>query len=215
MTSDEVEKRLSLPVNPEVLSEIYDFGTNMQKEAVERIKSIESKATALAAYGTAIISILVSSSSGWLNKADIFSIWVAVVAAFCALASTAVSVQALTLRKLLTISDDEWLSKESFEDVQLLKKVWIRSLWYVLTRYGAVQERKAAKVRRAQVWLTASVAYLSFFLLHIAVVFSYSLRLGHEKVSPELALRYLGWQIGAAVLGGCWTLWNLWRTRLV
>ena len=67
LSEKEVRERLDRCSDPNIVDEIYTFGQILEKSAVDQINILESKAVSFAAYGAAIVTILVSSSAAWSN----------------------------------------------------------------------------------------------------------------------------------------------------
>jgi hypothetical protein len=174
LSENEVRARLKLCEAPEVVDEVYSFGQILQKETVEHIRTVESKATSFAAYGAAIVTLLVSSSSTWSQLGNRWTACIAVFAGICALICTVFSVQAISLKRYECISEDEWLKSECFSRIYTLKRYRILTLWGTIHYHAKAQKEKAARLQSAQVWLTGSVVYLVYLLLHVAFVLNLS-----------------------------------------
>jgi hypothetical protein len=207
LSEDEVRERLKLCEDPNVVDEIYEFGKILGQEVIDQIKVLESKATSFAAYGAAIVTLLVSSSSTWSNLGNQWSPWIAVCVGICGLVCTCLAVGAMSLKKFECISEDEWLKRECLGKITTLKRYRILTMWGTIESHGNVQREKAAKVRKAEVWLTGSVIYLVYLLLHIAFVRSLSdhfwIAVGQCAIHNPLGIP--GWQrllSSPGVLGG-------------
>jgi hypothetical protein len=170
LSEDEVRERLRLCEDPEIVNEIYNFGQTLEKETVEQIHILESKATSFAAYGAAIVTLLVSSSSVWSGLGNRWSAWIAVFAGVCGLTCTYFCVRAMSLTEFECISEDEWLKRECLSKIETLKRYRILTIWGTIASHGRIQQDKAVKLQRAHVWLTGAVIYLVYLLLHIAFV---------------------------------------------
>lgn len=169
LTEDQVRERLHLCESPEIVEELYSYGRALIVENLERIRSIESKAVSFAAYGSAIVTILVSSSKSWSKLGNQWSPWLAFYAALCGLMCTCFCVGALSLRKYEVTSQDEWLETECLsKSVHFLKRYRILTMWGLLDSYIEAQGQKANKLQSAQVWLTGSVGYLVLILIQLA-----------------------------------------------
>lgn len=173
LSEDEVRERLKLCEDPEIVDEIYTFGQALEKETIDQIHTLESKATSFAAYGAAIVTLLVSSSSVWSGLGNRWSAWIAVFAGVCGLMCTYFSVRAMSLTEFECISEDEWLKRECLSKIEMLKRYRVLTIWGTIASHGKVQKDKAANLQRAQVWLTGAVIYLVYLLLHIAFVRSF------------------------------------------
>ena len=111
LSDSEVRNRLETCTDsPDVIDEIYNFGQILLKEAVDRIKTTESKATAFAAYGSAIVTLLVSTSSLWYRLGNQWTLWIAACAGLSGFACAMLSIKGLLVRTFYVISQDEWLN---------------------------------------------------------------------------------------------------------
>lgn len=173
LSEEEVRERLKLCEDPEIVDEIYNFGQTLEKETIDQIHILESKATSFAAYGAAIVTFLVSGSSVWSGLGNRWSAWIAVFAGVCGLMCTYFSVRAMSLREFECISEDEWLKRECLSRIETLKRYRILTIWGTISSHSRVQKDKAEKLQRAQVWLTGAVIYLVYLLLHVAFVRSF------------------------------------------
>lgn len=173
LSTEEVEERLLKFKNlPEIVDELYDFGQTLAKQSIEIIRTVESKALTFAAYGAAVATLLVSSSSTWSNLGNQWTPWIALCSGISALLCTFYSVGALSPEKVKYTSEDEWLKTECLEldptsQLDTLKRYRIFTMWNVIHSNADVQEKKAGNVQAAQLCLLASVFYLVLLLIHI------------------------------------------------
>ncbi len=172
LTEGEVKTRLLSCTSGEVLQEVYDFGQSLLKETVDRVKALETKASSFAAYGIAVVTLLVSSSASWEKLGGSWSLWIAACAAICGLACTGLCVSALRLDAHSLISQEEWLEPECLSkgDMAFLQKYRVLTMWGAIDSYTEAQARKAKKLMQAESWLAVSTAFLVFLLLELAWV---------------------------------------------
>lgn len=175
MTEKQVRERVSRITDLAVMNEIYSLGQAIANEIIGSIRVLESKATLFAAYGTAIVTLLVSSSSTWNNLGNHFTSWISVCAGLSALACTVFSVKALTLKTYKIISQEEWLESECLQSELKLKQYHVLTIWSTMESRLDIQLRKLRELRIAQQWLRVSVAIMAFLLFQIAFVNSYRL----------------------------------------
>jgi Ca2+/Na+ antiporter len=178
LTEKEVRERLKLCTEIKVVEEIYSLGQSMLKDIVDSVRVLESKAVSFAAYGAAIVTLLISSSAAWSKLGNKLTPWICVCAGVSALICTVLAVKAIALHEHEIISQDEWLNKESLDNELKIKRYHILSIWGVMTSRIDVQARKVIEVRRAQLWLKISVAVLVVLLFQIAVLNSAGLNHG-------------------------------------
>lgn len=166
LTDEEVRERLARCKSPEIVQELYDFGQILSKDTADRIKGLESKATSFAAYGTAIVTFLVSSSASWSGLGNYWSPWIALCAGLCALFCTSNCVRALRLRKYALTSEDDWLQPDCLVNtIDFLKRFRVTTIWATLNSQNQAHAEKGRDLQKAEVWLRASVACLVILLL--------------------------------------------------
>lgn len=171
LTEKQVRERLALVTKPEIAKDIYDFGNSLLKESAERVKGLESKATLLAGYGIAVITLLVSSSASWSKVGNNWSFVIAAVGAICGFICTTYAVSALKLGLHALISQDEWLEEQCLAaDFIVLQRYRVLTLWGTIDSYMVAHARKASRLLKAQFWLTVSAAFLLLFLLQLTFI---------------------------------------------
>jgi hypothetical protein len=170
LLEEQVRIRLQACEDKDVVEELYTFGQGLAHETEESIRGVESKATSFAAYGAAIVTLLVSSSATWSNLGNRYTLWIGFCAGIMGLLCTYLSISAMSLKEYETISQDEWLKTECFSRIEKLKRYRILTLWGMIASHGRVQRAKVAKIRRAEIWLTASVSCLVYLLLQVTLI---------------------------------------------
>jgi hypothetical protein len=170
LSEGEVRERLRLCEDPEIVDELYDFGQDLLKEVNDRIRALESKAVSFAAYGAAIVTLLVSSSSTWSRLGNRGSAWISICAGVCGLMCTSFSIRVLSLREFEWTSEDEWLKTECLTKINTLKRYRILTMWGVIHSHGKNHEEKARDIQRAQIWLTGSVIFLLYLLVQVTLL---------------------------------------------
>ena len=139
LSEEEVRERIDHTDNPAVLDDLYNFGQQLEKSAIEHIRIVESKAMSFAAYGAAIVTLLVSSSSSWARTGNQWTLWIAFCAAFSAVICTHFAVRALSLKEFEYVSQDEWLNAECLSDIDTLKRYRILTLWGTIDSHDKIQ----------------------------------------------------------------------------
>jgi hypothetical protein len=109
LDENEVRRRLTLYKDKEVTDELYDFGKFLIAEESDRLKQLDSKATAITAYSIGVITLLASTYGLWSKAPYSFGLPLPLLGAACALASAFFAVKAATLYKHYWFSADEWL----------------------------------------------------------------------------------------------------------
>jgi hypothetical protein len=127
-------------------------------EAVARVSRLDTKASYIAAYSIGIITLLVSTSSGWATRIHI--IWLPIASGVVAFLSTIFAVVGLTLRSLQWFSGNDWLRGECLEDLDRLKKYRVLGMLAVVNSWELVARRKARWIAIAQLVLVIAALLL-------------------------------------------------------
>ena len=77
LTEEQVNERLNLCSDIAIVDELYEQGKTLVKATIERIRSLESKAMTFVIYGSAIVTLLPSSSKSWSKLGNQWSSWIA------------------------------------------------------------------------------------------------------------------------------------------
>ena len=160
LSDDEVKRRLGLYKDSEVTNELYDFGKMMVDEAVDRFKTLDSKATAIAAYAIGLITILVSTQTVWTNTAHLWAIYATLASGIIAFAAAAFGVSALWLKRFAGFSQDEWMKADCLSDPERLRRYHILAMCGVHRSYQGLCKTKASRIAIAQGLLLASAIIL-------------------------------------------------------
>ncbi len=173
LSEEEVRERLKSCKDLQVVNEVYSFGQSMVKEIIDSIRVVESKAVSFAAYGAAIVTLLVSSSATWSKLGNQYTLWIGACAGLSALICTVFSVKAITLKEHESVSQDEWLKTEVLTDEVTIKRYRILVIWGTMQSRISLQEEKVRHLFKAQFWLKVSVAFLVVLLFHIAQLYTF------------------------------------------
>ena len=171
----EVRERLKLCSDPMVIDEIYSFGQMMLHETLKNTRVLDSKAASMAAYGGAIVTLLVSTSGGWVRLGNSWTLAVAAVAAICGCAAAVFAVKAMALRDFEWLGEKEWLEETCLSRVDKLKKYRILTIWGAMDSHKDAHLSKVWLLKRSQFWLSMSVFFVLIVLLHIGWFQGFSL----------------------------------------
>jgi hypothetical protein len=164
LSEDAIRQRLASYKSPEVTNELYAFGKMMVDEVVDRFKSLDTKATAIAAYSIGLITILVSTRASWRSATHPLVGYAPLVSGAIAFASAAVAVSTLWLKGFAGISQDEWVKAECLDDAEKLRRYHIIVMHGVHESYRKLCKQKAFRVVVAEALLLASAIILLFAL---------------------------------------------------
>jgi hypothetical protein len=175
LTEDEVCNRIKIAMkNPLIINELYDSGKLFLKNLQDRIQRVESKATYFAAYGTAIVTFLVSNWLSFGISESRIAPWIASLAGICGFLCAMFSICALTLWGYEYPSQDDWLNKDEIRGpIEHLKGFRIITLWSEIKSKEESQKHKAEFAICAQKWLGLSAFYLLTLLINLAYVYTF------------------------------------------
>ncbi|SRR6266446_5456918 len=164
LTEDEVIARLGEVKIPEVTDELYSFGEMMVDEVVDRLKTLETKATWIAAYSIGLITILVSLQVKWTGTFHPWALSALALSGAIAFAAAATAVSALSLKSFPFFSHNEWMNRDCLNDADRLRRYHIIVMHGVHSSYREHCSSKAARIGTAQ-----SLLLLSALLLVLAL----------------------------------------------
>lgn len=151
----------------------------MLKDAIDRIRALENRATSFAAYGLAVVTLLSSQAPSLARAGNQWTSLTALAASFCGIACMYFSIKVLSVRNIEIDSQDEWLKKECLSGPLVdLKKFRIRMTWRSLTSRLAANQEKSRALRKAETWLIGAALYSVCLLIHLLCLraLSYGLR---------------------------------------
>lgn len=184
LTEQEVRKRLAVCKQTEVIDEVYTFGQMLLNEAITNFRGLDTKAGSLAAYGAAIVTLLVSSSKTWLGLGNRWTAVFGLLAGLTAFLATFFSVRAMALREVEWLSEREWLEESCFSAIEKLKRYRILTIWGAMSSRKNANLYKVKRLKYSQVCLLGSVFLLLLVLLQIAwhLGFGESFRVTNWKI---------------------------------
>jgi hypothetical protein len=159
LNDDEVKARLMSYTSLEVTEELYGFGKMMIDEAIDRFKSLDAKATAIAAYSIGVITIFVSTQSIW-TKATSWALYAPPVSGLMALAAAAFAISSLWLKRFEWFSQDEWIKADCLKDAERLRRYHILTMAGVQRSHQQRCRSKASRIAVGQGLLLASAIVL-------------------------------------------------------
>lgn len=170
LSEKEVRERLFSCTNADVIDEIYRFGQMMLKETLEVGRVLDSKAAQLAAFGSAVTTLLVSTSGSWYRLGNRWTLLLAALAGLAGFIAAMCAAQGLALREFDWLGEKEWLEPSCFTDINKLKRYRALTIWGAMDSHKDAHLGKALQLRRAEKALVVSVFFLLLVLLQIALV---------------------------------------------
>lgn len=160
LTDDEIRQRLGSYTSPEVTNELYDFGKMMVDEAVDRFKTLDTKATAIAAYAIGLITFLVASKAQWATAPHSWAVYAPIVSGCISLSAGAIAISTLWLKRFAGFSQNEWLKADCLDDAEKLRRYHIIVMHGVHESYRKLCRQKAFRIIVAEGLLLASAVFL-------------------------------------------------------
>ncbi|OFV96229.1 MAG: hypothetical protein A3H28_10185 [Acidobacteria bacterium RIFCSPLOWO2_02_FULL_61_28] len=167
LTEREVRERLALCSDAQVVDELYDFGRLMLNHSVENTRGLDSKAAQMAAYGGAIVTLLVSTAKAWVPLGNSVTILLAGVAGVSAFVAAIFAVLAMKLRTFDWLGEREWLEDKCFSQLVRLKAFRVLTMWGAMDSHKSANIGKIKFLKTSQRWLSWAVAFILLLLLHI------------------------------------------------
>ena len=146
----DVKELLRAYASVAVTDELYQFGSMLVKEGVERVHWLDSKAAALAGYAGAIIVLINLTSPIWRPAASWWIQATLILAAFAVFAAGVFAVLALSLKTFEWFSDTEWIKDGCLDDADILRRYHILAMYGVRRSHEDASARKAARITWAQ-----------------------------------------------------------------
>jgi len=174
LSEPKVRERLRLCTATDVIEEVYEFGQKMLTETVTRTRLLDTKAATMAAYGAAIVTLLVSTSGTWARTGNRWTPIVAALAGLAAFVAVICSVTVMALKNFDWLSEEEWLEPNCLSDINKLKRYRALTIWGAMDSYKTVHVRKANRLKLAEWTLLLSVCLLFVVLLQIAWLFPFN-----------------------------------------
>ncbi len=167
LTEEQVIDRLGEVKIPEVTDELYSFGQTMVDEVADRLKTLETKATWIAAYSIGLITILVSIQAKWTGTFQPWAASMVALSAVIAFVAAATAVSALSLKAYPFFSHNEWMKADCLNSADRLRRYHVVVMHGVHDSYRKHCDSTAARIGTAQ-----SLLLLSALLLVLALALS-------------------------------------------
>jgi len=168
LSDDEVKQRLKSYTAPAVTDELYGFGKMMVDEVIDRFKSLDAKATAIAAYSIGLITVLISTHAAWITNAPhSWATYAPIASGITAFAAAGFAISSLWLKRFEWFSHDEWMKADCLNDPERLRRYHILTMYGVHRTHQIRCRTKASRIAIAQGLLLASAIVLLFALVDL------------------------------------------------
>lgn len=158
LTKDAVKELMNSYDQPQVTDELYSFGAMMLSEVQERGGQVDSKATVILGWATAILAFLFTQ----LNGDGTLSTLIGVAAGAFALLTVLCAYNALRARKDWRYASDlDWFEKTALSDSDELKRFHIRSIHEIRQNQKTIIDGKGKSLLKAQCFLVIAAGILT------------------------------------------------------
>jgi hypothetical protein len=164
LNDDEVKARLGSYSDARVTDELYDFGSMLLHDAVERMGKLDSKVASVAAYCGALIMVLVATHNLWSKLPHSQICLISGAAVLIALAAAS-AVASMSLRATEWFSQDEWLKTECLSSIDRIRRYHVFTMWGIVKSHHAAYRRKILMVYLTQFLLAGAGVILLVALL--------------------------------------------------
>jgi hypothetical protein len=154
--------------NSDVVDELYSFGEKLVSDAVDRLAKCDGKASALAAYSGALITLTMSTSTSWSKYLDKLSLAAVILAGLLFVASAWLAVGSTHPQPTEWYSDNDWLRSECLQTREQLKQYRVLTMWRILRSHQQAFRSKTKRIRSAVFALKIAFLLLVFAFLEVA-----------------------------------------------
>jgi len=175
LRAEEVRERLAAYQEPKITDELYDFGKMLITETLDRVKALDNKAAAIAAYSVGLITLLVSTRANWSTGLHAWAAGLPLCGGVAAFFAALYAVSALALKRYNWFSENEWMERDCLADPDRLRRYHVLAMWKVLGSHNSTCETKASRITAAQ-WLLLTAAV--FLVLSLGDVIAIRLFVG-------------------------------------
>jgi len=165
---NDIIERLGKYEDPQVTSELYDFGSQLVRDVTDRVNWLDTKAGVFAGFAGAMIVVVVSTFSSWK---DLVKDWPsASVFLFFGLVSLLLAagfaVTGLRVRIFEGLHEKNlWFASEYFSYPDLLRRYYLIGMYRTVVSHNKINEQKAKMLVRTERLVVAGVFLLAVPLL--------------------------------------------------
>jgi hypothetical protein len=186
LSKDEITRLVYSYKDEKITDELYSFGEMLLSETDDRAKQIDSKATSVLGWATAILAFLFTQL---IQANGIINLFLGVSSGLFSLLAVRRSYKALQARKgWLWPSDRDWFEETAFASADELKRFHIRSLHEVRSKRMEITELKSNHLWRAEKWLAFAAVLLvaGIAVRLLSASYPIALRIFGERIRVRL-----------------------------
>ena len=165
---NEIIQRLTEYEDPEVTIELYDFGKDLVRDALDSFNWLDTKAGAFASIAGAMIVVVISTFSSWKDLVNdwplgsvclFFGLIILLVAAWSAIMAVRIqTVQGLDEKNL-------WFANEYFQYPDQLRRYYLIGMYRLVVSYRTKNKQKAESLVRTERFVVVGATLLALPLL--------------------------------------------------
>lgn len=152
MTTDDVIGLLDYKPN-ETTEALYEMGSMLLAEGIDRGKQLDARAIALAGYSGITTALLVSTFATRLSGLPLLTTCFVIAAGICLFVTVLFAFGSLWIREYEWFSDKDWFAPTNLSDPELLRRAHVLAMHQYRANHEVVNTRKAEILGRAYVCL--------------------------------------------------------------
>ncbi len=151
----EVKRRVETHESPEVTSTLYTLGSFLITANVDLAHQLDSKASTLAAYAGAILSILISTFKIWgqdiaAKEHTHWNLWFVLFGGLLIACSAAFALFGLSVTRFQWFSDNDWFREPVLGSADNLKRYYLMVMHETNSTHRRANTKKAERLEWAQ-----------------------------------------------------------------
>lgn len=165
---NEVIERLEKYEDPRITHELYEFGSELVRDAHDRVNWLDTKAGIFAGFAGAMIVVVVSTFSSWKDLvkdwplASIF-LFLGIIILLLAAGSSLTGLRVRTFEGL--DEKDLWFASEYFKQPDRLRRYYLVGMYRTVVSHNKINGQKARMLRITERLVVAGALLLAIPLL--------------------------------------------------
>jgi len=150
---NEIIERLKKYEDPQVTNELYEFGSQLTRDAIDRVNWLDTKAGIFAGFTGAMIVVVVSTFSSWK---DLVKDW-PIASSFLffgiisLLLGAGFALMGLRVRKFEGLDEkDLWFASEYFQHPDQLRRYYLIGMYRTVVSHNNINDQKATMLMRTE-----------------------------------------------------------------
>jgi hypothetical protein len=179
---NEIIERLQGYEDPEVTKQLYDFGKELVRDALDLVNWLDTKAGVFAGVAGGMIVVVISTFSSWKDLIKDFPS--GSICLFFGLISLLLAawsaIRALRIQTFQGLDEKNlWFAKEFLQHPDQLQRYYLIGMYRLVVSHDSINKRKALMLVRAERFVVAGATLLALPLL----VETWRLGMGKELAS--------------------------------